>query len=169
MTELSSTENMPTEIDLQLDLQIAVEKEHDLPTEDQLILWATSALTTRTQYEEPELTIRIVDEEESQELNHEYRGKDKPTNVLSFPFEAPAHVPIPLLGDLVICKQVVEREAIEQGKTLTAHWAHMTVHGCLHLLGYDHIDDEEAEEMEGIERIVMADLGFEDPYIDDEE
>ena len=169
MTELSSTKNMPTEIDLQLDLQIAVEKEHDLPTEDQLILWATSALITRTCYEEPELTIRIVDEEESQELNHEYRGKDKPTNVLSFPFEAPAHVPIPLLGDLVICKQVVEREAIEQGKTLTAHWAHMTVHGCLHLLGYDHIDDEEAEEMEGIERIVMANLGFEDPYIDDEE
>lgn len=168
MTELSSTENMPTEIDLQLDLQIAVEKEHDLPTEDQLILWATSALTTRTQYEEPELTIRIVDEEESQELNHEYRGKDKPTNVLSFPFEAPAHVPIPLLGDLVICKQVVEREAIEQGKTLTAHWAHMTVHGCLHLLGYDHIDDEEAEEMEGIERIVMAELDFDNPYKDDE-
>lgn len=168
MTELSSTENMPTEIDLQLDLQIAVEKEHDLPTEDQLILWATSALTTRTQYEEPELTIRIVDEEESQELNREYRGKDKPTNVLSFPFEAPAHVPIPLLGDLVICKQVVEREAIEQGKTLTAHWAHMTVHGCLHLLGYDHIDDEEAEEMEGIERIVMAELDFDNPYKDDE-
>lgn len=168
MTELSSTENMPTEIDLQLDLQIAVEKEHDLPTEDQLILWATSTLTTRTQYEEPELTIRIVDEEESQELNHEYRGKDKPTNVLSFPFEAPAHVPIPLLGDLVICKQVVEREAIEQGKTLTAHWAHMTVHGCLHLLGYDHIDDEEAEEMEGIERIVMAELDFDNPYKDDE-
>ena len=169
MTEQSSTEKMPTEIDLQIDLQIAVEKEQNLPTEDQLILWATSALITRTHYEEPELTIRIVDEEESQELNHEYRDKDKPTNVLSFPFEAPAHVPIPLLGDLVICKQVVESEAIEQGKTLIAHWAHMTVHGCLHLLGYDHIDDEEAEEMEGIERIVMANLGFKDPYIDDEE
>jgi probable rRNA maturation factor len=77
-------------------------------------------------------------------------------------------VPIPLLGDLIICKQVVEREAIEQGKPLTAHWAHMTVHGCLHLLGYDHIEDEEAEEMEGIERVVMAELDFDNPYKDDE-
>ena len=157
-----------TELELQLDVQLAVEQENNLPKEEQLTLWATAALITRTEHEEPELTIRIVDEAESQELNSEYRGKDKPTNVLSFPFEAPAHVPIPLLGDLIVCKQVVEREAIEQGKTLTAHWAHMIVHGCLHLLGYDHIEDEEAEEMEGIERVVMADLGFEDPYKNDE-
>jgi probable rRNA maturation factor len=162
------TDANPIELELQLDVQLAVEKENDLPSEEQLNIWANAALVTRTEHEEPELTIRIVDEAESQELNFEYRGKDKPTNVLSFPFEAPAHVPIPLLGDLVVCKQVVEREAIEQGKTLTAHWAHMIVHGCLHLLGYDHIEDEEAEEMEGIERVVMADLGFEDPYKDDE-
>ena len=158
----------PTELELQLDVQLAVEKETDLPSEEQLNTWANAALVTRTEHEEPELTIRIVDEAESQELNFEYRGKDKPTNVLSFPFEAPAHVPIPLLGDLVVCKQVVEREAIEQGKTLTAHWAHMIVHGCLHLLGYDHIEDEEAEEMEGIEKVIMKDLGFEDPYKNDE-
>jgi probable rRNA maturation factor len=157
-----------TELELQLDVQLAVEKENDLPTEEQLSLWATAALLKRTEHEDPELTIRIVDEAESQELNSEYRGKDKPTNVLSFPFEAPAHVPIPLLGDLIVCKQVVEREAIEQDKTLTAHWAHMIVHGCLHLLGYDHIEDEEAEEMEGIEKVVMKDLGFEDPYKNDE-
>ncbi|MFT6113101.1 MAG: putative rRNA maturation factor [Oleispira sp.] len=168
MTDQSHSEVNPIELELQLDVQIAVEKEHDLPTEEQLTQWATAALVTRTEYDEPELTIRIVDETESQELNNDYRGKDKPTNVLSFPFEAPAHVPIPLLGDLIVCKQVVEREAIEQGKTLTAHWAHMIVHGCLHLLGYDHIEDEEAEEMEGIERVVMAELGFEDPYKDDE-
>jgi probable rRNA maturation factor len=168
MTDIPHLEENPTELELQLDVQIAVEKENDLPTEDQLAQWVSAAITTRTEHEEPELTIRIVDEAESQELNFEYRGKDKPTNVLSFPFEAPAHVPIPLLGDLIICKQVVEREAIEQGKTLTSHWAHMTVHGCLHLLGYDHIEDDEAEEMEGIERIVMAELGFEDPYKDDE-
>ena len=161
-------QQFPTELELQLDVQIAVEKENDLPTEEQLNQWAVAALLKRTEHEEPELTIRIVDEAESQELNHEYRGKDKPTNVLSFPFEAPAHVPIPLLGALIVCKQVVEREAIEQDKTLTAHWAHMIVHGCLHLLGYDHIEDEEAEEMEGIERIVMAELGFEDPYKNDE-
>jgi probable rRNA maturation factor len=162
------TKPNPTELDLQLDVQIAVAKENHLPTEEQLKQWVTAALITRTEYEEPELTIRIVDEAESQELNNDYRGKDKPTNVLSFPFEAPAHIPIPLLGDLIICKQVVEREAIEQGKTLTSHWAHMTVHGCLHLLGYDHIEDEEAEEMEAIERTVMDELGFEDPYQDDE-
>jgi probable rRNA maturation factor len=166
------TEEFVNEIDLQLDLQIACSTDYgsatDLPSEEQLNKWVSAAIIKRTAHEEPELTIRIVDEVESQELNHEYRGKDKPTNVLSFPFEAPAHVPIPLLGDLIICRQVVEREAIEQGKPLIAHWAHMTVHGCLHLLGYDHIEDEEAEEMENIERQVMADLGFEDPYKDDE-
>jgi len=154
-------------IELMLDLQLACEDNSELPTEEQLNLWATAALTSRTDIEEPELTVRIVDEEESQQLNFEYRGKDKPTNVLSFPFEAPAHVPLPLLGDLIVCKQVVAREAVEQGKTSQAHWAHMIVHGCLHLLGYDHIEDEEAEEMEGIERIVLADLGFEDPYKDE--
>jgi len=154
-------------IELMLDLQLACEDNSELPTEEQLNLWATAALTSRTDIEEPELTVRIVDEEESQQLNFEYRGKDKPTNVLSFPFEAPAHVPLPLLGDLIVCKQVVAREAAEQGKTSEAHWAHMIVHGCLHLLGYDHIEDEEAEEMEGIERIVLADLGFEDPYKDE--
>jgi probable rRNA maturation factor len=168
MTDLSQSKAFPTDLALQLDVQLAVVKENDLPTEEQLILWANAALVTRTEHEEPELTIRIVDEAESQELNSEYRGKDKPTNVLSFPFEAPAHVPIPLLGDLIVCKQVVEREAVEQGKTLTAHWAHMIVHGCLHMLGFDHIEDEEAEEMEGIERIIMNDLGIEDPYKDDE-
>lgn len=163
------TSTTPSEIELQLDVQLAVENDSNLPTEEQLALWATAALLNRTEYEEPEMTIRIVDEEESQELNHEYRGKDKPTNVLSFPFEAPAHVPIPLLGDLIICKQVVEREATEQGKTLTSHWAHMVVHGCLHLLGYDHIDDTEAEEMEGIEKVLMSELSFEDPYKNDEQ
>ncbi len=161
-------QRFPTELELQLDMQLAVDKENDLPSEDELIKWASAALALRTEHEEPELTIRIVDEAESQELNSEYRGKDKPTNVLSFPFEAPAHVPIPLLGDLIVCKQVVEREAVEQDKTLTAHWAHMIIHGCLHLLGYDHLEDEEAEEMEGIERAVMSELGFEDPYKNDE-
>ena len=160
---------IPSKIELQLDVQLAVKNDNNLPTEEQFSLWATAALLNRTEYEEPEMTIRIVDEDESQELNHEYRDKDKPTNVLSFPFEAPVHVPIPLLGDLIVCKQVVEREAIEQGKTLTSHWAHMIIHGCLHLLGYDHIDDEEAEEMEGIEKVLMAELGFEDPYKNDQE
>src|SRR5690606_20131870 len=97
--------------------------------------------------QEAELTIRIVDEEESRILNRDYRGKDKPTNVLSFPFEAPPGLDAwPLLGDLVICAPVVAREAVEQGKPLMAHWAHMVVHGVLHLLGYDHEEDEDAED-----------------------
>jgi probable rRNA maturation factor len=98
-------------------------------------------------------------------LNLTYRGKDKPTNVLSFPFEAPPQVELPLLGDLVICRQVVEREANEQNVPLDAHWAHMVVHGCLHLLGYDHILDDEAEEMEALEADIMQSMGYADPYL----
>ena len=153
-------------MNLLLDVQLAESIEHlnTLPTEEQLTLWASTALKGRTDFEEPELTIRLTDEEESQALNSEYRGKDKPTNVLSFPFEAPEHVPLELLGDLIICVAVVEREAQEQGKTSAAHWAHMVIHGCLHLLGYDHIKDDEAEEMEAIERDLLASLGYPDPY-----
>ena len=112
-----------------------------------------------------EMTVRIVDEAESHELNLNYRGKDRPTNVLSFPFECPDEVELPLLGDLVICRQVVEREAQEQDKPVMAHWAHMVVHGSLHLLGYDHIEDDEAEEMESLEAQIMTGLGFADPYL----
>lgn len=110
-----------------------------------------------------ELTIRIVDEAESASLNGRFRQKPKPTNVLSFPYEAEA-LDEPILGDLVICAPVVSREASEQGKTVDAHWAHMVVHGCLHLLGYDHENDEDAEKMEAREREILARLGFADPY-----
>lgn len=137
---------------------------HGLPSDEQFQRWAEAALDSRTQFAEPELTIRLVSEDESQALNHEYRGKEKPTNVLSFPFEAPPQVPIELLGDLIICIAVVEREAEEQGKTAEAHWAHMVVHGCLHLLGYDHIKDDEAEEMEALEGSILDALGFANPY-----
>jgi len=155
-------------MNLYVDVQIAdeVADHKGLPTEEQLTLWAEAALAGRTSFAEPELTIRLTDEEESQELNSEYRGKDKPTNVLSFPFEAPPEVPIELLGDLIICVAVVEREAQEQDKTSEAHWAHMVIHGCLHLLGYDHIKDDEAEEMEALERTILASLGYPDPYLD---
>ena len=110
-----------------------------------------------------DLTLRIVDEAESQELNRRYRHKDKPTNVLSFPYDGDM-LDIPVLGDLVICAPVVQREASEQGKDARAHWAHMVVHGCLHLLGYDHEDDREAEIMENRERELLAQFGFPDPY-----
>ena len=146
-----------------LDLQIAVENEQDLPTYEDISLWLNSTLAKFQP--QAEVTVRVVDEPESQELNHDYRGKDKPTNVLSFPFEAPPGIDIDLLGDLVICKQVVEREAIEQNKPLISHWAHMVVHGCLHLLGYDHLEDQEAEEMESLETEIMESMGYSDPYI----
>ncbi|MCR4554963.1 MAG: rRNA maturation RNase YbeY [Succinivibrionaceae bacterium] len=122
---------------------------------------------------EAEITIRIVTEEESHELDLTYRKKDRPTNVLSFPYEYPEGFPEPemkLLGDLVICKKVVEREAEEQHKDLKAHYTHMIVHGCLHLLGYDHITDEEAKEMESLEKDIMVNsFNLPDPYQQDEE
>ena len=148
-------------LDLAMDLQIAVEG-YTLPSEAQFETWVRAALGNTM--EEAELTIRIVDAEESQTLNRDYRGKDKSTNVLSFPFEAPPGIELPLLGDLVICAEVVENEAADQNKPVEAHWAHMVVHGCLHLLGYDHIEDAEAEEMESIETQIIESLGFEDPY-----
>ena len=146
-----------------VDLQVATENIEGLPTEEQIVQWATAAV--QPEGNEVEMTVRIVDEAESHELNLTYRGKDRPTNVLSFPFECPDEVELPLLGDLVICRQVVEREAAEQEKPLMAHWAHMVVHGSLHLLGYDHIEDNEAEEMESLETQIMQGLGFDDPYL----
>lgn len=149
-----------------IDLQIASENQNNLPSLEQFTQWSSAAI--RAESLEPEMTIRIVDEAESHDLNLTYRGKDRPTNVLSFPFECPEEVELALLGDLIICRQVVEREALEQGKPLLAHWAHMVVHGSLHLLGYDHIEDDEAIEMESLETQIMTGLGFEDPYSYDE-
>ncbi|EKT59489.1 rRNA maturation RNase YbeY [Providencia sneebia] len=150
-----------------LDLQLACEDNTGLPSEAQFQRWLNAVLPKFQ--EQSEVTIRIVDEEESHHLNLTYRGKDKPTNVLSFPFEAPPEIELPLLGDLIICRQVVEQEAIDQQKSAEEHWAHMVVHGCLHLLGYDHIEDDEAEEMESLETEILAELGYEDPYIAEKE
>jgi probable rRNA maturation factor len=100
------------------------------------------------------------------QLNQHYRGKPGPTNVLSFPADLPESLQLPLLGDIVICAPVVAREAVEQGKPAAAHWAHMAVHGALHLLGYDHICETEATEMEDLETAILATLGFPCPYPD---
>jgi len=151
-------------VTIELDIQRVVES-NDLPTDEQFILWVNAVLE---KYNQPfELTIRLVDTEESQQLNNQYRGKDKPTNVLSFPFEVPEGIELDLLGDLVICADVVEQEANEQQKSLHSHWAHMVIHGCLHLLGYDHISDNDAIEMETIEIDILTKLGFNNPYIID--
>lgn len=149
---------------LTLDLQVASSAE-DLPDEAQFECWIAAALAGLRD-EDTELTVRLVDEDESCELNRDYRGKDNPTNVLSFPFEAPPGLNLPLLGDLVICAPVVAREAAEQNKSLAHHWAHLTVHGVLHCLGYDHMEDAEAEAMEQLEREILARLGIPDPYLE---
>jgi len=151
---------------LDLDVQYAVSGA-DLPPEAALNTWVAAALEL-AQYrpeDPPQLTIRIVDEAEGRELNETWRHKLGPTNVLSFPYEAPSEVvDIPLLGDIVICAPVVLREAAEQHKAPTAHWAHLVIHGCLHLLGFDHQEEAEAEAMETLEQRILAHLGFPDPY-----
>lgn len=150
-----------------IDLQIASEHPR-CPSPSQLKSWVEAALQSKQPDDEQELTIRIVDEKESHSLNKQYRDKDKATNVLSFPFEAPAQIDLNLLGDLVICAPIVSNEATEQTKPEISHWAHMIVHGTLHLQGYDHIEDDEAEAMEALEIKILSTLGFPNPYLIEE-
>ena len=125
--------------------------------------WAEAACQGRIN--RADIAIRIVDAPEGRRLNQHYRGKDYATNVLSFPAKLPEGLKLPVLGDLVICAPVVAKEAADQGKSLAAHYAHLTIHGVLHLLGLDHENPREAEAMEAIERGLLADLGFSDPYL----
>lgn len=153
---------------MQVHIDIAVATDGGgLPSHEQMQRWISAALEADASRDEAEVSVRIVDETESHELNHRYRGKDKPTNVLSFPADLPPELNLPLLGDLVVCSPVVETEAAAQGKTLEAHWAHMLVHGTLHLLGYDHIDPVEAEVMESLETRILTRLHYPAPYADD--
>jgi len=132
------------------------------PDDPDICSWATAAYLGDNA--EMEMTVRIVDEDESSQLNQTYRHKSGSTNVLSFPFEQAPGIEVPLLGDLVICAPVVEREAIEQHKTAKAHWAHMVVHGTLHLQGYDHISPADSAQMEQLETDILARLGYSNPY-----
>ena len=150
---------------VELELQLAAGGE-GIPPASAFRVWSQAALVDQS--DDLELAIRVVDEQEGRSINHEFRGRDYATNVLSFAFEPPEGVPPEAvgnyLGDLVICAPVVEREAKEQGKPLAAHWAHMVVHGVLHLRGYDHETDEEAQRMEAKEREILDGLGISDPY-----
>ncbi len=152
---------------LSLDRQQACEAE--IPSSEALENWLDAALLAAGKTEDAGITIRFVEVDESQSLNLNYRGKNKPTNVLSFPFEQPVAIKDAeinnYLGDVVICSDVVIKESLQQKKVLQAHWAHMCVHGCLHLLGFDHINREQAETMESLETNILASLGFDDPYI----
>ena len=136
----------------------------NIPNEEQLQQWALLALGKRVAA--GALTLRIVDAAESQGLNHHYRQQDKPTNVLAFPFEAfPGLEPRePIIGDVVICTAIVNQEATQQHKTANAHWAHIVIHGVLHLLGYDHIEASQAKVMESLEIDLLQQLGYADPY-----
>ncbi|GLS03961.1 endoribonuclease YbeY [Chitiniphilus shinanonensis] len=152
-------------------LKLAVQVETaatGLPGKTQLKQWAEAALQAKVK--QAEVTVRIVDAEEGRVLNRDYRGKDYATNVLTFTFEddLPDIPGLPLLGDLVLCAPVVAAEAEAQGKPLAAHYCHLLVHGMLHLQGYDHLDDAEAEVMEALETQIVTTLGYDDPYRDDE-
>lgn len=148
---------------MNLVIEIENASAEEVPEPATMRRWVAAALTA-TQREHAEICVRIVGEEEGRSLNRSYRQRDYATNVLSFPANLPADLELPLLGDLAICAEVVTREAVEQGKHAAAHWAHMLVHGTLHLLGYDHSDDEDAEQMEALETGILVELGFPPPY-----
>ncbi len=169
---------MSAELTVFLDLQLAVQSD-TIPAREEIERWVKVTLEQENpalgsllleQDTEFELTIRVVDKDEIQALNNTYRHKNQPTNVLSFPYEGfdfdvPQEIQLPLLGDLIICHDIVLQEAQEQGKSIKAHWAHMVVHGVLHLQGYDHIKDNEAEQMEALEIKILNKLQFPNPYI----
>ena len=151
---------------MKVDVQVASDAA-GLPTDEEIRDRVTRAVRAVDPGADVEVSVRIVDEPEMRNLNRDYRGKDKPTNVLAFPAGDPGCMPpgeTPLLGDIVVCAGVVAREAEEQGKRPEHHWSHMLVHGTLHLLGHDHADDDEAQAMEALERRVLAALGIADPY-----
>jgi probable rRNA maturation factor len=152
-------------VNLDLSVQL-VSDQPGIPTLANFELWASTALDNSR--DQAELTIRIVDAAESTQLNQTYRHKSGPTNVLSFPFQTDIpQIKFPLLGDIVICAPVVAQESIDQNKIPEAHWAHMVVHGILHLLGYDHQEEEQALVMERMETRILHRLGYPDPYGDE--
>jgi len=170
LTKLIRTTTVTINRTAQVDYQQAYSGDAELttsiPPESEVTRWASLVLT-ELGIDDHELTVRFVDESESQALNRDYRDKDKPTNVLSFPFECPPEVPLNLLGDLVVCVPVIAAEAKQQQKPIAHHYAHMIIHGTLHLLGFDHIEEADATQMEQLEITLLAKLSIDDPYQDD--
>ena len=147
---------MTIEVEVQRETSIS-----SLPSDQQFEQWATAVLRGQG---EAELVIRLVDQDESRRLNEQFANRNKATNVLSFPAGLPPSIELSLLGDIVICAPLVEREAEDQNKTILAHWAHLTIHGILHLLGHDHQTEEEAADMEALETGLVQSFGYPDPY-----
>lgn len=156
-----------TIINLFVDYQLAYAGSAFVPGEQQLSDWLNTTLAHLQLNGDYELSVRIVDDAEITELNQTYRNKAGATNVLSFPFDNVHDLPldVDMLGDIVIAADVISKEAEEQQKKVEAHWAHICIHGLLHLLGYDHIDAAEAEEMESLEIAILAQLVIENPYL----
>jgi len=150
-------------VSLIVELQLAQTGTVEVPVAEKFQQWAGLAYDGR--YEQAELAVRVTDEAEIAALNLQYRHKNGPTNVLSFPVDESDESGVYYLGDIVICADVVASEALQQSKTLESHWAHMVLHGTLHLLGYDHESDEDADEMETFEIELMQKLGYENPYL----
>lgn len=157
-------------IKLQLALQKATSHLNNLPTRQQFTQWINTVLQiTPSLFNNPkkiEITIRLVDEQESAQLNEQYRHKSGPTNILSFPTENLSNAISHYLGDLLICVPLVFKEATEQNKMLVAHWAHLTIHGVLHLLGYDHENENDAIVMEELEINILKELEYKNPYVE---
>jgi probable rRNA maturation factor len=150
----------------QVDIQIAVDDE-SVPDSNDIIIWVSRAMRAVGRRQDADVSVRVVNATEMRQLNNEFREQDKPTNVLSFPAGdiegLPSDAQMPL-GDIVVCAEVVRSEAMDQGKTVEAHWAHMVVHGTLHLLGFDHENDSDAATMEGLEIKILTDNGIANPY-----
>ena len=153
---------MPVSIEMSVSDSLESEDE-DIPDTATVQHWAERACPCE---EQVVVSVQVVGNAEMQELNHRWRGKDRPTNVLSFPMQSPDEVDLKILGDLALCANVINAEASQQYKPAEAHWAHMVVHGMLHLQGYDHIDEDEADEMEALEVRILDQLGFDNPYLE---
>ncbi len=153
---------MPVTIEMSVSENLDAEEE-DIPDAKMVQHWAEKACLCDDQVV---TSVQIVSKDEMRELNNTWRGKDKPTNVLSFPMQSPDVIDLKILGDLALCADVINQEARQQHKPAQAHWAHMVVHGMLHLQGYDHIDDHQADEMEALEIRILDQLGFDNPYLE---